>query len=347
MIMRIAVIPEKLGGVLSPCGTIRLSTFFDAIRDATHGRWDVRYLVPEEVEAFQPHVIVWQRVALPTSGDVAAVVKVAKSVGATMIYDLDDNLFELDDQFERRMYAEKLEAVRASLQVADQVWCSTPDLVRNSAGVSRSPPLLMPNALDPSLWAEPRGPVFAGSAVSKLLYMGTRTHAADLDLLNQAMALLELRSPGQYKLDVIGVSSRYDEFPWLEVLTIPSYVGASYPAFVHWICRQGARKLGVAPLLRSRFNDSKSSIKVLDYAALGMPALVSDVPAYSALRADIDCLKTDNCPEAWATNIERACTDGALTSRVLSSAMSLIGERVFSDAVSLRIDAIDRGLSGA
>jgi hypothetical protein len=345
MIMRIAVIPERLGGVLSPCGTIRLSTFFDAVRNATHGRWEVRYLVAEEVEAFQPHIIVWQRVALPTSDDVAAVVKIAKAVGATMIYDLDDNLFELDDQFEKRMYAEKLEAVRASLQAADQVWCSTPNLAANSAGISRSPPLLMTNALDPGLWVTAGGPVLASGPVSRLLYMGTRTHAADLELLNEAMALLERRAPGRYKLDVVGVSSHYGEFPWLEVLAIPSHVGASYPAFVHWLCRQGARRLGVAPLLRSRFNDSKSNIKVLDYAALGMPALVSDVPAYSSLRADMDCMKSDNSAVAWATSIERACADEALTSRVLSSARSLIGERVFSNAVRLRMDAIDRGLS--
>lgn len=330
---------------MSPCGTIRLSVFFDAIRDAAPGRWEVRYLIAEEVEAFQPHVIVWQRVALPTPDDVAGVVRVAKRTGAAMIYDLDDNLFELDDQFEKRMYAEKLEAVRASLQAADQVWCSTPNLVGNSASITRSLPLLMPNALDPGLWVTGGGQIPTVGHASRLLYMGTRTHAADLDLLNEAMSLLERRAPGKYKLDVIGVSSHYDKLPWLEVLDIPSHVGASYPAFVHWLCRQEARRLGVAPLLRSRFNDSKSSIKVLDYAALGIPALVSDVPAYSSLRADMDCMKTDNSAVAWASGIERACLDEALTSRVLSGAMSLIGERAFGDAVTLRMDAIDRGLS--
>ncbi len=152
--------------------------------------------------------------------------------------------------------------------------------------------------------------------------MGTRTHAADLDLLNEAMALLERRAPGRYKLDVVGVSSHHGEFPWLEVIAIPSHVGASYPAFVHWLCLQGARRLGVAPLLRSRFNDSKSNIKVLDYAALGMPALVSDVPAYSSLRANMNCMKSDNSALAWATGIERACADDTLTSRVLSGAAS-------------------------
>lgn len=345
MIMRIAVITERLGGVMSPCGTIRLSVFFDAIRDVTRGRWEVRYLIAEEVEAFEPHAIIWQRVALPTADDVATVVKVAKKIGAAMIYDLDDNLFELDDQFEKRMYAEKLEAVRASLQAADQVWCSTPNLAANSAGISGAHILLMPNALDPGLWVGASGRALADGPVSRLLYMGTRTHAADLDLLNEAMALLERRTPGRYKLDVIGVSSHYDELPWLEVLAIPSHVGASYPAFVHWLCRQDARRLGVAPLLRSRFNDSKSNIKVLDYAALGMPALVSDVPAYSSLRADMDCMKVDNTALAWAAGIERACSDEVLTSKVLSSAKNLIGESAFGDAVRLRMDAIDRGLS--
>lgn len=340
MSLRVAVVPERLGSVLSPCGTIRLSAFFDAMREAAAGQWQLRYLIPEEVGAFRPEVIVWQRTAMDDERQVESIAALAKRLGALMVYDLDDNLFDLDDEAERRAYAAKLKAVEKSLRVADQVWCSTAELAERIGGISRSRPRVMANALDPGLWGPAPAAMKEDAAIHRLMYMGTRTHAADLELLSQAMDLLEARQPGRFKLDVVGVASEYPDRPWMEALLIPNHVGASYPAFVNWIRQQGARRLGVAPLLSSPFNDCKSCIKVMDYAALGMPTLASDVPAYGPMRADVECFKSANDPVHWAANIERACGDVALASRVLAGASSRIGDLPFAEAVKLRMDAI-------
>ena len=45
--------------------------------------------------------------------------------------------------------------------------------------------------------------------------------------------------------------------------------------------------VGLAPLLPGAFNDAKSDIKVLDYAAAGIPVVVSDACAYRHLDATI------------------------------------------------------------
>jgi glycosyltransferase involved in cell wall biosynthesis len=42
----------------------------------------------------------------------------------------------------------------------------------------------------------------------------------------------------------------------------------------------------VAPLLDTPFNRTKSAIKTMDYAALGLAILASDVPAYQGSLAD-------------------------------------------------------------
>jgi len=345
MSLRVAVIPERLGSVLSPCGTIRLSTFFDAMRGAAAGKWQVRYLIPEEVAAFRPDVVVWQRTAMADEQQVDSIAMLAKRLGCLMVYDLDDNLFELDDEAERRAYEVKLKAVEKSLQVADQVWCSTVELAERVSGMTRHRPLTMANALDPEMWGTPPMPASEEhlGPVHSLMYMGTRTHAADLELLGQAMDMLEERRPGHYRLDIVGVASNYPERPWMHVLEIPGYVGASYPAFVNWLSRQGPRRLGVAPLLSSPFNDCKSCIKVLDYAALGMPTLASDVPAYRPMQVDLECFKSDNSPDAWAEKIELVCGDDAQASLVMSNARLRIGQIPFFEAVRIRMDAISSG----
>lgn len=339
MSLRIAIVPERLGSVLSPCGSIRLAAFFDAMRKDGAEDWEFRYLIPEEVAAFRPDVIVWQRIAMDER-QVAAIADLAKRSGALTIYDLDDNLFDLDDAAERLAYADKLKAVEKSLQVADQAWCSTVELADRVSGIARHRPRVMANALDPGLWGEAPASAEPDAGIHRLMYMGTRTHAADLGLLSQAMDLLEDRQPGRFKLDIVGVASEYPERPWMRVLQIPGHVGASYPAFVHWIRQQGARQLGVAPLLASPFNDCKSCIKVMDYAALGMPTLASDVAAYQPMQADVECFKADNDAVQWAAAIERACGDAALASRVLAGAAARIGATPFVEAVRLRADAI-------
>ena len=50
---------------------------------------------------------------------------------------------------------------------------------------------------------------------------------------------------------------------------------------------------GLAPLVRGRFNDCKSGIKVLDYAALGLPTMASAVPAYVESIPNGSCILVD------------------------------------------------------
>lgn len=339
MSVRIAVVPERLGSVLSPCGSIRLAAFFDAMRSDAAANWEIRYLIPEEVLAFDPDVVVWQRIAMDER-QVMVVAEFAERSGALTVYDLDDNLFDLDDEAERIAYADKLKAVKRSLRVADQVWCSTVELADRVSGFSRHRPRVMVNALDPGLWGAPPTLARQDDGVQHLMYMGTRTHAADLALLSQAMDLLEARQPGRFRLDIVGVASEYPERPWMRALQIPSHVGASYPAFVHWIRQQEVCHLGMAPLLASPFNECKSCIKVLDYAALGMPTLASDVAAYRPMQAGVECFKADNVPAQWAAAIEQACDAPALRSSVLARAVARTGMAPFAEAVRLRTDAI-------
>ncbi|MBA3486054.1 MAG: glycosyl transferase, partial [Lysobacter sp.] len=204
---------------------------------------------------------------------------IAGLMGARLVYDIDDNLLDMDEHGEGFAYRDLRSAVARSLQVADTVWCSTSALAERLSPVAGGAVSVLPNALDPRIWTRVPPPTIGGRPVFRLLYMGTRTHDEDFAFLCRVMASLEALLPGRFRLTLVGVCQNPPvEAPWLELHGPPAEVGASYPAFVHWLQQQHGFDLGVAPLVSGPFNDCKSPIKVMDYAAMGLPALASRVP---------------------------------------------------------------------
>lgn len=329
--IRVAVVLERYGNVMSPCSSIRLHAFTERFPA------DVRYLLVEEVNAFKPDVILWNRGALPSVETVDALAAIAGELGSRLVYDLDDNLLAMDEHPERESYLGLVAAVRRSLQVADEVWCSTrvlADAVAREGGTS----VLMPNVLDPELWerTELPQPPAADSQALRLVYMGTRTHDEDYRLLEAALLELERQRPGSFSLTLIGVNAQHAVvYPWMQPAAPPAHTGASYPAFVRWFVCQGPFDLGLAPLMDSTFNRAKSSIKVLDYAAIGVPTLASAVAGYQEDDAG-DRLLVENTVEAWAQVLVDA-VDGRLDLPGLSAAVAArVGPARFEQGVACR-----------
>jgi glycosyltransferase involved in cell wall biosynthesis len=306
------------------------------------GDVEARYILPSEIRRYQPDVIVWQRVALADVTQVDQLASTAKQIGARLIYDLDDNLLDVAQHGENASYSEKVAAVRRSLAVADEVWCSTQNLAQRAQLEARATVQVLSNALDPDLWARDAvnvRPGHSGMAPLQLIYMGTRTHDDDFALLASALTTLHQESPGSFELTLVGVrTSDVSATPWLRTLSPPGYVGASYPAFVHWFKQLDGFDLGVAPLLSSTFNDCKSCIKVLDYAAIGLPTLASNVPAYAqALTDGINCHLVENDAEAWVSAIRSLSQDRGNLAITASEAAALTGVEVFAHAVNARL----------
>ena len=233
-------------------------------------------------------------------------------------------------------------AVSASLACADEVWCSTPDLARRIATLGCRHIQVLPNALDPEMWQTDRPPLNVTrrhASPMRMLYMGTRTHDQDFAFLHSVMERLHREAPGAFELFLIGVRSRDVVMPpWLHLLSPPGHVGASYPAFVHWFVQQHGLDLGLAPLMGNPFNDCKSPIKVFDYAAIGLPALASDMPAYThSLTSGIDCFHAVNEAQAWCTAIRELGGRPEARERVRRAARSLVDPAVFRCATADRL----------
>lgn len=338
-IPRIAVVPERLGNVLSPCASIRLVPFFDALRARRLA--DVHYAIPSEIRRLSPDIIVWHRVSLATPGEIELLVDSAAAVGAQLVYDLDDNLLDMAGHVEEDAYQGMVSSVRMSLAIADQVWVSTPRLRDRVMGEVGCKVETMLNVLDPYLWirGKPSPPLLRPpNSPLQFLYMGTRTHEADLAFLVSALDQVNTVQPGSFQLTVIGVQSgSEEEAVWIRYLDPPSQVGTSYPAFVSWFRELSGFDLGVAPLMSSPFNDCKSSIKVLDYAAVGLPAIASDMPAYADfLRDGFNCVLAENHVGTWADCLIEAIADPKAMRLIAGNAWSLVTDDVFEEAVNHR-----------
>jgi hypothetical protein len=340
---RVAAVLEQFGATLSPCASIRLHGYLAWLH--ARGEIDFRTLLVEEVLAYRPDVIVWHRIALPTVAEVDALHALAALSGARLVYDIDDNLLDMEEHGEGEAYRGFRDAVLRSLQVADEVWCSTPMLSSRVAMHASGDVRVFENALDPGVWGEPAAPVrgLGDGATLRLLYMGTRTHDQDFAFLRKVVSSLVLHRSVAIRLTVVGVcQAPPGDAPWLDVRPPPGHVGASYPAFVHWLRQQSGFDLGVAPLIGGRFNDCKSAIKVLDYAAMGLPTLASDVPAYAGLAAGGGrCLLAGNEVEDWCETLARLHAEPDRLARVASRAASLLGEDVFADAARARLRRLE------
>jgi hypothetical protein len=293
-------------------------------------------LIPEELEAFSPHVVIWNRGAV-TEDQHFELIADAGQRGARLIYDLDDNLLAMEDHPERQAYATIIAAVRRSISLAEVTWCSTPLLasaIEAEGGVVQ----WMPNALDDALWkaAEPVAAETTRVGQLRLLYMGTRTHDEDFRLLDQALEVAWSEREGKFSLTLIGVNANVSRpRPWLSVESPPAHVGASYPAFVHWYSRLRGFHIGMAPLLDSTFNRCKSSIKVLDYAQLGLVTVASNVAAYRDDAME-DRILVDNTPQDWARCIVQLVDQTLPLELLAMNARQRVSAAAFEAAVARR-----------
>jgi hypothetical protein len=121
-------------------------------------------------------------------------------------------------------------------------------------------------------------------------------------------------------IDLLGVSGRTDLPTWVNRVPMSVHATMSYPGFVNWITQQHF-DIGIAPLADTAFNRCKSSIKTLDYAAMGLPVLASDREAYRGSPADsVGGTLLPDDPDAWFVALSRLARDGPLRQRLSDGA---------------------------
>jgi hypothetical protein len=205
----------------------------------------------------------------------------ARRIGARLVYDLDDNLLELDAEHVDRAAIDRRQApIRLLLGAADLVTASTQPL-RSSLQRYNPRVELLENVLDDRLWGEPADA--NDDSIVRVLYMGTATHSQDLALIADACRDIKAELGRKVAFEIVGVTSEDVFDQWARRLVPSPHASLSYPAFVEWLTAQRRWHIGVAPLVETPFTRCKSGIKALDYAGLGLAVAASDTPAYRSI----------------------------------------------------------------
>lgn len=225
-----------------------------------------------------------QRNAIPETM-VAPLLAAMQAAGTGYALDLDDDLLEVpadkDPSGNYRAYASLLKDLVGQARL---VTASTPALAARLRPLNLRTHLLE-DRLDEALW---RGPLPVGASRNGFtaLYMGTKTHAADLTMIAPALAATAAQHP-DFRLAVIGVQDG-DLPPWAWRVDVPESA-RSYQRFVPWLKSLAARfDLAIAPLEDTPFNRHKSGLKLLDMLGLGLPVLASDVAPYREESRNLD-----------------------------------------------------------
>ncbi len=296
---RVAIVPERFeSGYPTPRAYVRLlqPLLYPAIaRDA-----DVRVTDAKGVFTEAADVIVTQRCAISDIEAVNAVSAHARRTGAALVFDLDDDLLDAPrTHLDARARRIRAHAVRRMLDVADVVWLSTAGLAARLSSI-RPDAVLLENRLDERIWTQPPyGPVHAEPV--RILCMGNSTHDQEFAMIQPTLLRLKNEYGGRLVIDILGMTSRHELPAGLNRIRPSIHASQSYPGFVNWLtAAQPAWHIGLAPLLDTPFNQGKSCIKALDYAAMGLLVLASDTPVYRGSVADGPAGQlVSNSPEAW------------------------------------------------
>lgn len=302
--LRVGVLAQAPGGPLTSSAWIRLLLPLQRLEQ--QGDCAVVQLEPtatDDASAFElaglDRLIV-QRAACPSLEAAEALVQACRAQALPLLLDLDDALFFLPaDHPERERYAPAIPALEHLLATADLRVFSTTTLAAQCQ--QYCPQAVLANGLDAEAWAGPaRLPRAEAEGPLQLLYMGSRTHDADLAQILPELDALADCDPDTFRLTLVGGISQPLQRPWLTVAEVP-LEARRYPRFVRWLRRLPRHDLGLAPLVANSFNAAKSDVKLLDYAALGLPALCSPGPAYQELLAAGLALPAE--PGQWAEQI--------------------------------------------
>jgi len=217
--------------------------------------------------------------------------------------DLDDDLLSegARTRLLRQGYDEaRLDTLSQLLAVADVVLVSTDRLrdvvLRHFPDATIS---VEPNRLDPRLWLTELG---AGTRDhGSILYMGTATHDADLELLHGLPERVSELLGRAVRLDVVGVT-RGALPAGMRRIPVPK---SRYPEFTRWLRGQRGRwSAALAPLAPDEVNTTKSDLKLLEYAMLGLPAVATDFGPYGD-RPELASVVSNDL-DAWSTAVAHA-----------------------------------------
>ncbi len=264
MAAKITYIVEQMAA----CAWYRCNVPGRALAAAGHDVQLADWLSPERLLASD--VVVLQRPSQPASVDL---VRHLRSMGKTVVIELDDDMWNIHPS--NPVYAGWQDPVqRGSLEecirAATLATVTTPELADVVRPMNRNV-VIVPNMLAREDWPSTvRDPSPDGRLV--IGWAGSRTHLIDLQQLSGTLERV-LDEHENVEVRLAGMR----EVPFREharLSVVPPVPIEEYPALL------AGFDIGIAPVVKGRFNRCKSDLKFLEYSMVGIPTVASDVTTY-------------------------------------------------------------------
>lgn len=195
-----------------------------------------------------------------------------------LVYEVDDDVYAVDpaNWLAHRVYRFEVprDVTTHVAQVADLITCSTEYLAEVQAReTGHHNIVVLPNCIDEDLLALER-PRRDRLVVG---WAGGASHLREIDMIADPLRRFLGRNPGA-ELHMIGQDFR-------DILRVPCR-WTDWLADIWAYYRAIDFDIAVAPVAPIEFNRSRSHIKVLAYAALGVPVIASDAECYRGFVLD-------------------------------------------------------------
>lgn len=289
---------------------LRVTPYIDveASKDLTTGEVTV-HEVKEDVD-----LIVIQR---PLKGHLLRVIEQAQRQGIACAVEFDDNFSAVHRSNRAARYIdpvaypeENYEWAEQSAAIADLVIASTPALIEQYGSHGRT--AVIRNCVPESIKDVKR----VARQVPNIGWTGTiQTHPTDLQATSGGVARAFRDNAGKAGIYVVG-----DSFGVTNALGIDKLVHIPMSGWVplenYYETIAKTIDLGIVPLDMIAFNDAKSALKGLEFAALGIPFVASPTPEYLRLAEQgVGEIATNSSEwrkklNVWLSNGRKRTTDG-------------------------------------
>jgi len=265
------------------------------------------------------NVFVVQR-AWYASADVNTVeqlIQMVRSMGKKLIYEIDDNLFDIP-----HISFIKKGAMRSLAKYADMVIVSTPELKKRMERFNNNIQVI-PNYLDSRLFKERRG-IFRENTPIIVGYMGTFTHQRDFQMIKLPLMRVLQKYKPNVCCEIVGAITDTNTVRSIPSVKIRELSGVSdYFSYWDWMCKNCFWDIAIAPLKYDEFTCCKSDIKYLDYSALGIAGIYSNHPAYKdTIKHRETGLLVDNNCDAWQKALEEMIKNVSLRNTIRTTAQN-------------------------
>ncbi len=270
---------------ISVCGHIRGEIIARVINESIDG-WSMdmkEQFFPSDL--FECDVAVFQRCF---NFEMLEQMRQCRDKGIATIYEIDDDLFNIPREFDPpySLFArgDVQNTMSMFLHEADLVSVSTEALGLSIGGrCPATPKMIVPNLLDVDQWDEAYQARLRDLPNRNKLtigYFGSAGHIPDVKEFIPTFVRLMEEFPNVY-LHFVGGWLDYNEMP-IELLNFKARIRVDpWAPIAKLPLALKEMDIGIAPLADNIFNDCKSNIKALQYWALGIPVVATDLAAYS------------------------------------------------------------------